>query len=109
MKKDCLTIHERLDLLEEENVLLKGDIEDLQADNEHLRQRLDQSQEATYLLEGDIADGEEKILRLEAYSVLAKYKLKSLDGAVRNAQRVAIKATETADGIEMLMQRIKES
>lgn len=57
-KSDLLTVAERLDILEEENLLKDADIE-------HLRQRLDQAQEANYLLECDVIDNHKRLVEIK--------------------------------------------
>lgn len=69
-KCSLLTVAERLDILEEENVLLKTDIDDL-------RQGLKEEKE--------------KVIRLEAESVLQKFKIRSLFGNLQSTSRLVMR------------------
>jgi len=93
-KRGSLSISERLDILEEENVLLKTDVEEL-------RERLDIAQEALYLFENELHGVQEKNVYLEAQSMLTKYaskaELKSLRDDLYSVKRIALRAQETLD------------
>lgn len=69
-KCSLLTVAERLDILEEENVLLKTDIDDL-------RQGLKEEKE--------------KVIRLEAESVAQKFKIRSLFGNLQSTSRLVMR------------------
>jgi len=103
-ERDTLTIAERMELLEAENAQLRSEIEGL-------RKRQDEAQEASYLIECDLHSEQEKILHLEATSVLSKYaskaELKSLKDDLLSVKRIAIKSREIIDNWVAMMQKIK--
>lgn len=69
-KCSLLTVAERLDILEEENVLLKTDIDDLCQ---------------------ELKEEKEKTIRLEAESVLQKFKIRSLFGNLQSTSRLVMR------------------
>ena len=95
-------------MLEEEVVLL-------QTDNEHLRQRVDQAQEANYLTETELHSEQNKILHLEATSVLAKYnnkyatksELKSLRDDLYAIKSIALRLQSAVDNWVAFMQGVE--